>query len=64
MSKEMRNKDSFMWFLNISSECVSLQREESQNIGDWAADGRWDKRELTCIIVCPLNASKSEANSL
>lgn len=29
MSKEMRNEDSFMWFLNIGYKGVSLQREES-----------------------------------
>lgn len=68
MSKEMRNEDSFMWFLNIGYEGVSLQREEES----WVVSKHWGLgcrgkvgvRESTWIIVCTLDVSKSEANSL
>lgn len=41
MSKEMRNEDSFMWFLNIGYEGVSLQREES-----WVVSIHWGRGGL------------------
>lgn len=68
MSKETRNEDSFMWFLNIGYEGVSLQREESWVISICCGGGCSGKvggvRESTWITVCTLDVSKSEANSL